>query len=161
MTPNQLKQAKLLLNPFTFFLFALFQVPMVAIAGVRIKKLTERTCEASVPFYFWNKNPFKSIYFAVQSMAAEFSTAALAVLAMKKHSKSIAFIVVSSKSEFYKKATSKVYFTCEDGGEFEEKIQKCIQTSEPTTVQASTVGRMADGTVVSKFWFTWSFKSRD
>lgn len=160
MTPAQEKQAKLLLNPFTFFLYTISQVPMVAFAGVRIKKLNNKVCESSVPFHFWNKNPFKSIYFAVQSMAAEFSTAALAVIAMKKHRQSIAFIVVSSKAEFYKKATSKIFFTCENGADFDEKIEKCILTKESTTVEAITIGRMADGTIVSQFWFTWSFKSR-
>ena len=34
------------------------------------------------------------------------------------------------------------------------------QTGEPATASVETVGRMADGTEVSRFVFTWSFKTR-
>ncbi|MCZ6693800.1 MAG: hypothetical protein O6939_07840, partial [Bacteroidetes bacterium] len=41
--------------------------------------LTGNQCQTTIPYKFLNKNPFQSTYFAVQSMAAEASTAALAM----------------------------------------------------------------------------------
>lgn len=150
-----------MLNPFVFFLFTLFKVPTVAIAGIRIKTLTGNKCETTVPFKFLNKNPFKSMYFAIQAMAAEISTAIPAMLAIEKHDVSFAMLVVEVKAEFFKKGISKVTFTCEDGVAFSEALQKSITTKEPVIVVAKTIGTMADGTVVSEFYFTWSFKARE
>ncbi len=150
-----------MLNPFVFFLFTLFKVPAVAIAGVRVRKLEENICEATVPFKFLNKNPFKSMYFAVQAMAAEISTAVPAMIAIEKHHESVAMLVVETKAEFFKKGISKVTFTCESGPDFAAALEKSIQTKEAITVVAKTTGTMADGTVVSVFYFTWSFKVRD
>jgi hypothetical protein len=160
-TAKQNKLKKKMLNPFVFFLFTLFKVPAVALAGVRVRKLEENICEATVPFKFLNKNPFKSMYFAVQAMAAEISTAVPAMIAIEKHHESVAMLVVETKAEFFKKGISKVTFTCESGPDFAAALEKSIQTKEAITVVAKTTGTMADGTVVSVFYFTWSFKVRD
>ena len=160
LSTKQEKLRKKMLNPFIFFLFTLLKVPAVAIAGIRIKRLSAATCTASVPFKFLNKNPFKSMYFAVQAMAAEISTAIPAMLAIEKHDLSFAMLVIDVKAEFFKKGISKVTFTCSDGLAFAAALEKCVNTSEPITVVAKTVGTMADGTIVSEFHFTWSFKAR-
>ncbi len=160
-TSKQNKLKKKMLNPFIFFLFTLFKVPAVAIAGVRVKRLEENICEATVPFKFLNKNPFKSMYFAVQAMAAEISTAVPAMIAIEKYNESVAMLVVETKAEFFKKGISKVTFTCESGPDFAAALEKSIQTKEAVTVVAKTTGTMADGTVVSVFYFTWSFKVRE
>lgn len=151
---------KKMLNPLKFRLFTLVKVPAGFIAGMKLLALNSEVCQTSIPFKFLNKNPFKSIYFAVQSMAAELSTAALALLAIQGVKPSMAFIIVNLEAEFVKKATGKTYFTCENGKEIFEAVQTAINTGESTTVKAKTVGRMKDGTVVSTFYFTWSFKQR-
>ncbi|MCX6181780.1 MAG: DUF4442 domain-containing protein [Bacteroidetes bacterium] len=161
LTPKQEKLKKKMLNPFIFFLFTLFKVPAVAIAGIRIKSLSGDKCTATVPFKFLNKNPFKSMYFAVQAMAAEISTAIPAMLAIEKHDESFAMLVVEVKAEFFKKGISKVTFTCQNGPDFSAALEKSIQSKQPVTVMAKTVGTMSDGTVVSEFYFTWSFKARE
>ncbi len=100
------------------------------------------------------------MYFAVQSMAAELSTAAPCLLAVQGHEPSVAFIIVDMKASFYKKATDRVYFTCKDSGNAFKAVEQCIsqQTSQTTTFK--TTGKMKDGTVVAEFEFTWSFKQR-
>ncbi len=151
---------KKMLHPLSFRLFTLTQVPAGFIAGMKLIELTPTQCQTSIPFKFLNKNPFKSIYFAVQSMAAELSTAAIALLAMQGIKPSIALLVVGMEAEFVKKATGKTYFTCENGQEIAHAVQKAAQTGEATSVRAKTVGKMKDGTIVSTFYFTWSFKQR-
>ena len=160
-TAKQEKLRKRMLNGFVFFLFTLFKVPMVALAGIRVKSLNAKRCEATVPFKFLNKNPFKSMYFAVQAMAAEISTAVPAMVAIEKYNESVAMLVVESKAEFFKKGVSKVTFTCDAGPLYAAALEKSIQTKEPITVVAKTVGTMSDGTIVSEFYFTWSFKVRN
>ena len=130
------------------------------LAGLRIKELNADTCITTVPFKRRNKNPFRSMYFAVQSMAAELSTASGCLLAIEGQTPSIAFIIVDLKANFYKKAVDKVYFTCNDVQNAFDAVSKCLQTGEASTATFKTTGKMADGTVVSEFEFTWSFKQR-
>lgn len=161
MGPKAIRLRKQLLNPLKFKLFTLFKVPMARMAGLRMESLDEKECVTSVPFKFLNKNPFKSIYFAVQAMSAEFSTAALALLQIEEQEKSIAFIVVDLEAKFHKKAVDRVYFTCADGKNYQEALDRVVQTEgHSETVKAHAIGRMKDGTVVSEFWVTWSFKAR-
>lgn len=143
---------------FTFFLFS--KLPMGWLAGIRVRSLDKKSCITSVPFKRLNKNPFKSIYFAVQSMAAELSTASPCLLAIEGQTPSVAFIIVDMKANFLKKATDRVYFTCEDGIKAFDAVTKAIETGDPTEATFKTVGKMKDGTVVSEFEFTWSFKQR-
>ncbi len=93
-------------------------------------------------------------------MAAELSTAANCMLATTGHDPSVAFIIVDLEAQFSKKATDRVFFTCNDGFKAYEAVQRCIETGEPQAATFETIGRMADGTEVSRFKFTWSFKQR-
>ncbi len=127
---------------------------------MKLIELSPDHAVSTIPFKWLNINPFKSTYFAVQSMAAELSTAALAMLAIEGKDPSIALIIINTEAEFPKKATDRIKFTCEDGPAFFEAVERCISTDEPTTVKAKTIGRMPDGTIVSTFHFTWSFKQR-
>lgn len=130
------------------------------IAGLRVTQLDEERCTTSVPFKSLNKNPFKSTYFAVQAMAAELSTATGCLLAVSGIKPSVAFIIVDMKASFAKKATDKVFFECLDVKNAFEATEKAISTGEPQIATFHTIGKMSDGTVVSEFEFTWSFKQR-
>ncbi len=156
------KQKKLMkdLMSWKFKLYLLGQLPMGFIAGMRVRELNPEKCTTSVPFKWLTKNPFRSMYFAVQSMAAELSTAANCLLAITGSKPSVAFIIVDCKAEFYKKANSRVYFTCNDGLKAYEAVEKCFSTGESQQATFTTEGKMKDGTLVSKFEFTWSFKIR-
>ena len=160
LSPSQQKLASRVTNSALFGLYLFKSLPMGWIAGLRIKEINESKCVTSVPFKWLTKNPFKSIYFAVQSMAAELSTATACLLAVEGQKPSVAFIIVDLKATFSKKATDRVYFTCEDTAKAFEAVQKCIETGDSAIATFKTVGKMKDGTVVSEFEFTWSFKQR-
>jgi hypothetical protein len=155
---RQLKQQ--VTSSFKFGLYMLFNLPMGLLAGLRIMELTPTKCVTTVPFKQLNKNPFKSTYFAVQSMAAELSTASPCLLAITGNKPSVAFIIVDMKASFHKKATDKVFFTCEDGLHAFDAVTQTLKTGEPQTATFKTIGKMKDGTIVSEFEFTWSFKQR-
>ena len=160
MTDQQLRLASKLQSGFNLKLYMLGKLPMGLLAGLRVRELNENRTQVSVPFKNLNKNPFKSIYFAVQSMAAEMSTALGCTLAVQGRSPSVALIIVGLKAEFAKKAVSRVYFTCEENNKAFEAVAKCIETGQATQATLSTVGKMKDGIEVARFEFTWSFKQR-
>lgn len=133
---------------------------MAWLAGLRVKELSAEKCVTSIPYKRLNKNPFRSTYFAVLSMGAEFSTAVSCSLAVTGRKPSVALIIVDLKATFLKKATDRVYFTCEDGMKAFEAVEKCIHSREAETATLKSTGKMKDGTVVAEFEFTWSFKQR-
>ena len=99
------------------------------------------------------------MYFAVQSMAAELSTAIPCQVAITGLTPSVAFIIVRNDAVYLKKATGKVFFTCEGIDEVQKTVDRC-KDGNPHEVTLRTIGKMKDGTVVSEFTFTWSFKTR-
>lgn len=161
LNSKQKKLVSRMTNPFTFVPFSLVKVPMLAVAGVRMKLLTSEECVVSAPFKHINKNPFKSMYFAVQAMAAELSTAGAAMLALEAFDENFAYIVVGVKAEFLKKADAKVFFECKDYDAFKTALEESMTTNEPVLVPAIAEGKMANGVVVSTFEITWSFKIRE
>ena len=160
LNPQQQKLKKQVSSAFKFRLYLLFNLPMGWLAGMKIIDLTENHCITSVPFKWINKNPFKSVYFAVQSMAAELSTATACMVAIQGHQPSIALIIVDMKGQFYKKATGKVFFTCLHQGQTYDTVAQALASKKAQTLSLKTVGKMSDGTLVSEFTFTWSFKQR-
>ncbi len=140
--------------------FFLAKVPMLFFAGVKLTHLDKDSAKAVVPFRWINRNPFESMYFAVQSMAAEVSTAMLCIPALKAASAPVASLVIDVQADFVKKSVAATTFTCNDGAAAVAAIEQAITTGEPSTFKARTVGTMPDGTVVAEFVFTWSFRVR-
>ncbi len=140
------------------FMFA--KMPLGLFAGLRIRSVDVDRCATTVPYGWRSTNPFRSIYFAAQSMAAELSTGAIAMLAVEVAPAPVAMLITGLESNFTKKATAEVTFTCEEGAKLFAAVRETVETGEPAVVRVETVGRMADGTEVSRFAFTWSFKKR-
>ena len=160
MNEAQQKLIKKVTSSLTMRMYMLTKLPMGLIAGLRVREVSETKTTVYVPFKYLNKNPFKSTYFAVQSMAAEMSTATACLLAVEGQKPSVAFIIVDMKATFGKKATDRVFFTCEDNQKAFTAVDECIKSGESSIVTFKTIGKMKDGTIVSEFEFTWSFKQR-
>ena len=72
----------------------------------------------------------------------------------------VSMLVVKVESEYFKKATDKSSFVCEDGELFQKAIEETIATGEPRTVKAKSIGTNKAGEKVAEFYITWSFKSK-
>src|SRR5215469_2681930 len=151
---------KLLKHPVKFRMFLLSRLPNAFFAGLRIKNVDENFCEVSVPYKWFTKNPFRSIYFACLSMAAEMSTGALCLVHLYERKPPVSMLVVKVESEYFKKAIGKTNFICEDGAQIKEAIEQSVQTGEAKTIRARSVGKNNDGAMVAEFFVTWSFKSK-
>ena len=133
---------------------------MGLIAGLRIKKIDSNSCIVTVPFKYVNKNPFKSMYFAVLSMAAELSSGILALSEVSEAEKPISMLVLNMKASFTKKVKTKVSFSCNDGEKIRNAITRSIETGEGQTADVVSVGTDKSGDKVAEFCFTWTFKPK-
>ncbi len=147
-------------SPLKQKLYFAHRLPLAMICGLRVCKLDEQQCIVSAPFNWRTRNPFRSMYFAVQCMAAELSTGAFALLALKQRDASIALIITGMQSQFSKKAQGAVSFSCHDYRLFDAAVCSLKQSGDTTEVTATTVGHDAQGDEVARFTFTWSFKMR-
>ena len=149
------------MNKFQLHLFLFLKIPISWIAGVRLKEMNDEICITKVKFGWLNQNPFNSMFWAVQGMAAEFSTGFLCAEKIRKSGKKISMLVVHNQAEFTKKAIGRVTFSCLQGKELDAVLQKAIETGEGQTLTMFSEGKDQKGDVVSKFAFTWSFKVKN
>jgi hypothetical protein len=138
--------------------FLFFKLPSAFICGVRVKRLDEKICVASVKHRWINQNPFNSMYFAVQAMAAELSTGALVMYQIQKSGKKISMLVANNKGNFTKKATGRITFVCKDGHLIEHAIEKSIATGEGQTFWMKSIATDEKGIQVSEMDFEWSVR---
>ena len=144
------------LNTFTFF-----KLPSAFWSGVRVNAISSEICQTTVKHGWFNQNPFKSMYFAVQAMAAEFTTDALVMYHIKESGKDISMLVAQNKAVFTKKATGRIIFTCNQGNLIAEVIQKATDTNEGQTVWLTSIGVNELGEQVSEMQFEWTLKARN
>ena len=144
--------------PKGFHLFLLTKLPSAFFCGVRLKSLNETTCVAQVRHRWINQNPFNSMFWAVQGMAAELTTGAMVMTSIREQEEKISMLVANNKASFHKKATGKITFTCSDGHLVQEAIKQTLATGEGQTLWMHSEGSNEDGIVVSSFSFEWTIK---
>ena len=149
-----------MLNPFFFNFFLLLKLPMAFLSGMKLKELSDSHSIVKMKYKYLNKNPFGSIYFACLSMAGELSSGILAASFTYKSSPKISMLVVGMEVEFTKKAVGVITFTCNQGQEINDTIQRSIETGEGQTIEAITIANDESGEKVAEFKIRWSFKSK-
>jgi len=146
------------ISPSKLNTYLLFKLPSAYFTGVRTKHIDDSTCIVTVKHRWINQNPFKSMFWAVQGMAAELTTGALVMKKIRESGKKISMLVANNNATFTKKATGRITFKCEEGPKIDEAILKAIETGEGQTVWLSANGLNKDGIQVSSFNFEWTLK---
>jgi len=147
-------------HPVKFRMFLFAKLPSAFFSGVRIRDMDEMHCQVTVPYKWFSQNPFRSTYFACLSMAAEMSTGALAMAHLNKLSPPVSMLVIKTEGAYFKKATGKTTFTCNDGIAMKNTIEKAIATGEGESFTATSTGVNEAGEKVAEFLITWSFKAK-
>jgi hypothetical protein len=138
--------------------FLMFKLPSAYFCGVKLKELEAAKAVVTVTHKWINQNPFKSMYFAVQSMAAELSTGALVIKKIQECGKPISMLVTNHNGKFTKKAVGKIRFICEDGNLIDDALKQTIETGEGQTIIMKSIGINEEGEQVSAYEFEWSVK---
>ena len=140
--------------------FLLFKLPAAYFTGVRAKYIDDAKCIVTVKHRWINQNPFKSLFWAVQGMAAELTTGALIINKVKASGINIATLLVKNDASYSKKATGRITFECSEGYLVDETIKSAIETGLGKQVTLNVVGKNSENIEVSRFSFTWSVKVR-
>jgi len=138
--------------------FLLFKLPSAYICGVRVKYIDDIKCIVTVKHRWINQNPFKSMYWVVQGMAAELTTGTLVMNKVKENGKKISMLVAGNNATFTKKATGRITFECCEGHSIDEIIKRAIESGEGQTIWLNSRGINEEGLEVSSFNFEWTIK---
>lgn len=148
------------LSPKKINWFLLFKLPSAWISGVRVKSIDKSKATVVVKHKWINQNPFKSLYFAVQNMAAELSTGALVMQAIKSQDSPISMLVIEAHSKFFKKATGLITFECSQGKKVIDAVNDSLANKASQEIVLPVKAFNSDGVLVSEFTFKWSVKPK-
>ena len=147
-------------NPIKFRFFLFTKLPAAFFTGLRIHYFDANTCVVRIRYSWFSMNPFKSIYFAVEAMAAEMCSGMLVFSQVYQRNPKVSMLVVKMEVDFVKKATGIILFTCEDGQLIQNAVNESINTKEGRTIICKSLGTNEQGDTVAIFNFTWSVKSK-
>ena len=163
-----IKMSKLLSNteemkftPRKINLFNLVKLPLAYLGGVRVKSISNDEVIVSIKHRWLNQNPFKSMFWAAQGMAAEMPTGVLVMKAIEDSKRKFSMLVTHQEATFLKKATGVILFSCKGGNEIREAIQKSIKTGEGQLLILTSEGKNKEGILVSRFEFHWSIRVKN
>ena len=144
------------LTPKGINIFTFFNLPSAWWSGVRVEKITPVTCDVKVHLLWINKNPFNSMFWAIQGMAAELSTGVLIMQEAKDLDIKISMLVINNKANFTKKAKGKLVFSCRPNDLIKNTFQNLLETKNPQTLWLQSRGIDEKGDTVSTFDFEWT-----
>jgi hypothetical protein len=138
--------------------FLALKLPSAYLSGIRVSSIGENEAMATVKHKWINQNPFRSMYWATQGMAAELVTGILMMKKIRSSGKKISMLVVHQEGSFSKKATGLITFNCDQGERIDQAIEMAITSGEGQTLHLEAEGFNEQFETVSKFIFTWSIK---
>tara|TARA_B110000046_G_scaffold38006_1_gene41604 strand:- start:2548 stop:2853 length:306 start_codon:yes stop_codon:yes gene_type:complete len=96
------------------------------------------------------------MFWAVQGMAAEFTTGMLIMNTIRDSNRKVSMLVLNNKANFSKKATGRITFLCTQGAEVTKLMNELIETGTPKTIWMESIGINEAGDIVSRFNFEWT-----
>ena len=143
-------------TPIRINIFNFFKLPSVWWCGIRVTKIDDVSCQVKVVHRWINQNPFKSMFWAVQGMAAELTTGVLIMEAIQNSKRKVSMLVLNNRANFSKKARGKVLFECDEKQKLSKAMNQLIKTQKSQSIWLTSKGIDQNGDIVSTFEFEWT-----
>jgi hypothetical protein len=143
-------------TPIRINIFNFFKLPSVWWCGIRVTKIDDVSCQVKVVHRWINQNPFKSMFWAVQGMAAELTTGVLIMEAIQNSKRKVSMLVLNNRANFSKKARGKVLFECDEKQKLSKAMNQLIKTQKSQSILLTSKGIDQNGDIVSTFEFEWT-----
>jgi hypothetical protein len=138
--------------------FMFFKLPLAYLGGVQVVSIEKETAIVNITHKWINQNPFKSMFWAAQGMAAEMATGVLVMKGIENLGKNVSMLVTNQRGNFTKKATGKIRFECHHGGLVANALEESEENGEGRIITMKAEGFNKDGVSVCNFHFEWSLK---
>ena len=154
------KMTNLLKNPVSFRAFTLGKMPLGFLAGLHVLELDETNCKVGIPGGWRTQNPFKSMYWAAQGMAAEMAAGLHPAIYTSATDTKVNMILAKCEGRFTRQCIGKGTFVCNSGDAIRRAVAETAVSGERVPCPVIVTGHDPDGHVVSEWEFTWSFKGK-
>ena len=138
--------------------FMFFKLPLAYLGGVRVVSIEKETAIVNITHKWINQNPFKSMFWAAQGMAAEMATGVLVMKGIENLGKNVSMLVTNQRGNFTKKATGKIRFECHHGALVANALEESAENGEGRVITMKAECFNKDGVSVCNFHFEWSLK---
>jgi len=143
--------------------WAYWKIRLIAYVRPTVVEWTEERCEIRVSLTRRTRNHLKSMYFGALWTGADAAAAMIGLKASQKTGGRIAVIFKEARAEFLKRPEADVHFTCAQGRQILELMEKADSTGErqnlPVEVVA-TVPTLSGDEPVARFTLTLSVKKK-
>ncbi len=136
-------------------------MPAAAFAGLRIESISTDETVVSVPGGRRTQNPFRTMYRAVQGMAAEPATGIVPACVSRSASMKLRMSVVGTEGTFIKRAPGCCRFTCTDAHRVIDAFEDSLKTGQSIDCALTATGQDGDNQVVSEWVFRWNFPATE
>ena len=136
----------------------LLKLPLGYLSGMRVLSISKDEAVVKIKHKWMNQNPFKSMFWAAQGMAAEMATGVLVMKGIENIGKNVSMLVTNQRGNFTKKATGKIRFECHHGGLVANALEESTKTGEGRVITMKAEGFNTEGVSVCNFHFEWSLK---
>lgn len=151
---------RMMLHGVFYWPYISVKMPLLALSRARVRALDLTYAETQLPFALTNRNPFGSMYFAAQMMAAEMAIGALVLLHNENHSQNFSPIVRHIDVVFQRAAYEKITFRCDEGVRVARLLERALRTGERVEDVFTVIGSTEKEGDVMKAHLTWSVRHK-
>ncbi len=146
--------------PLALTAFMAAKMPLGIPAGLRIDRVDRASCTASLPGGWRTQNPFGSMYWAAQGMAAELATGLHGFILCSAAPVPVRMILAGCEGSFGRMCKGRGRFVFSNGQLVEDTILKTLASGESVLCPTEVIGYDLGGEEVSRWTFTWNFRAK-
>lgn len=143
--------------------FGFWKIPMIFLCSPSVLEMSDERVVVKIPLNRRTRNHLKSMYFGVLAVGADVSGGLLAMRRIQQTGEKISLVFKDFKAEFLKRAEGDVHFTCEQGREIAELVEKARASGErvelPLNLTATVPAKLGTEPV-ARFVLTLSLKKK-
>lgn len=161
LDPRKIDQGlSMLRRPLVIAGFMGAKMPLGLAAGLRVDAIDRGSCKVSLPGGWRTQNPFGSMYWAAQGMAAEMATGLHGYVLTQAAPVPVRMILAGCEGSFSRMCKGRGTFVFSQGDVVMAAIERTLASGESLKVDTEVVGYDPHGEEVSRWSFTWSFRAR-
>ena len=148
---------------FLMRLAGFLKIPVLNYVAPKFVEMTDAHSVLLIPLTRRTKNHVNSMYFAVLAAGADAASGFLAARHIANTKKNIVLVFKDVHGDFLKRADSDAYFTCRNGSQIAEAVQRACDTGERQNVLCEidvTCPKTQGEEVVARFKMTLSMKEK-
>lgn len=143
-------------------LFGLTKVPMIYWLRPTVLELSEETTSIKIRLNRRSKNHLNSMYFGALACGADLAAGFAAMKKTSDKGKRVSLAFKDFHADFIKRAEGDTVFTCSQGKEIDDFVEKVLASDERHSLPLEIVATCPDidDTPVAKFTITLSLKRK-